>query len=137
VVLSVLLAATLAGDGRGWSSSRQWVTWQPTSLQQLTSDYRIEAGNARLDLSRVDFTGSTTSVQVHVSVGNLRVVLPAAVDVEIHSTVGVGNATVFGQQWNGIGQGEHDITDTGTDGPGGGTLNITATVNVGNLEARR
>jgi hypothetical protein len=137
-VLAVLLALTMAGEGRGWTRSDHWTTWQPASVQQLQTSYRIDAGNARLDLSGVDFTGSSgTTLDVHVSIGNLRIQLPPTVDVQIHSTVGVGNAIVLGQQWNGIGQGEHMITDTGSDGPGGGSLTITATVNVGNLEVRR
>lgn len=144
-VLSVLLAMTMAAEGapdghgwgNGWTGRHQPVTWQPASVQQLQSSYRMDTGNAGLDLSRVDFTGTSRSLDVHVSAGNLWIVLPSTVDVEIHSTVSIGNATVLGQRWNGIGQGEHSITDTGSDGPGGGSLTITATVNVGNLEVRR
>jgi|SRR5579859_1831424 len=137
VVLSVLLAISLAAEGHGWSSSHQTVTWQPTGVSQLQSTYRIEAGNAVLDLSRVDFTGQSRSVDVHVSVGNLTVVLPSTVDAQVGATVAVGNATVFDQRWSGIGQGEHAVTDNGTDGPGGGNLTINVTVNVGDLEVRR
>jgi hypothetical protein len=137
VVLSVLLVIALAADGHGWTRTHPSVTWQPTSVAQLQSSYRIDAGNAVLDLSRVDFTGQTRSVDVQVSVGNLDIVLPSTVDVEIRSTVEIGNATVLGQQWSGIGQGQHTVTDTGIDGPGGGALTINATVKVGDLEVRR
>ena len=64
-------------------------------------------------------------------------VLPSTVDTRVDSTVSIGNATVLGQHWNGIGQAQHTFTDNGVDGPGGGTLTLTATVNVGNLEVRR
>ncbi len=137
VVLSVLLAISLAGSAHGWTTARQTVTWQPTGIGQVRSAYRVDAGNAVLDLSRVDFTGQSRSLDVHVSVGNLTVVLPSTVDSEIHATVAVGNSTVFGQRWSGIGQGEHAVTDNGTDGPGGGSLTLTVTVNVGDLEVRR
>ncbi len=137
VVLSVLLAISLGAEHNGWNSSRQTVTWQPTGIEQLQSTYRIGAGNAVLNLAGVDFTGQSRSVDVQVSMGNLTVVLPSTVDVQIQSSVSMGNATVLGQRWSGIGQGEHAVTDNGTDGPGGGSLTIRATVDMGNLEVRR
>ncbi len=137
VALSVLLAIAATAEGRGWTSTHQSVTWRPAGIEQLQPSYRIDAGNAVLDLSRLDFTRHSTSLDVHVSVGNLAIVLPSAVDVEIRSTVEIGNATVLGQRWSGIGQSPHTITDNGGDGPGGGQLTINATVNVGDLEVRR
>jgi len=136
VVLSVLLLITLA-DSQTLTRTHPSVTWQPTSITQLQPTYHINTGNALLDLSHIDFTGQTRSLDVQVSMGNLHIVLPPTVDAEIHATVDIGNATVLGQQWNGIGQDQHTITDPGTDGPGGGTLTINATVNMGNLEVRR
>ncbi len=136
-VLSVLLAITAAVEGADWSADHQTVTWQPAGIEQVQPNYSLDAGNAVLDLSRVNFTGHTTSVDVHMSAGNLKVVLPSTVDTRVDSTVSIGNATVLGQHWNGIGQAQHTFTDNGVDGPGGGTLTLTATVNVGNLEVRR
>lgn len=139
VVLSVLLAITAAVETWGPASPSRAVNWRPASVAQLASDYRTNIGNAVLDLSGVDFTNQNASVRVHVSVGNLHVLLPPTVDVEVHSQVRVGNSTVLGQQWDGIDEGGHTVTvtDTGSDGPGGGNLTIDATVNMGNLEVRR
>lgn len=137
VVLSILLATTLAGEADGWTRTRQSVTWQPIGIEQLQSTYRLDTGNALLDLSRLDFTGQHRSVDVHLSVGNLTVVLPSTVDVQVRSTVSIGDAVVLGQRWGGIGQSGHAVTDNGSDGAGGGTLTVTASVNVGNLEVRR
>ena len=136
-VLSILLAITAAAEGHRWTSTHQPTTWQPAGIEQVQPTYRTDAGDAVLDLSRVDFAGRTTPVDAHVSVGNLTIILPPTVDVDIRATVAVGDATVLGQEWSGIGQSQHTITDNGTDGPGGGTLTIDATVNVGNLEVRR
>jgi hypothetical protein len=136
-VLSVLLAITAAVEGANWTADHQTVTWQPAGFEQVQPSYSLDAGNAVLDLSGVNFTGHTTLVDVHVSAGNLTVVLAPTVDARINSTVAIGNATVLGQHWNGIGQSQHTVTDNGVDGPGGGTLTLTATVNVGNLEVRR
>lgn len=137
VVLSVLLAITAAAENHGWTGTHQSVTWQPTGIEQLQSMYRIDAGNAVLDLSRVDFAGHSTAVDVHVSMGNLEIVLPSTVDATVLSTVEIGSATVLGQEWNGIGQSQHTVVDNGPDGPGGGRLTLTATVNMGDLEVRR
>jgi Cell wall-active antibiotics response LiaF, C-terminal len=137
VVLSLLLAVTATAEGAGWTSTHQSVTWQPAGIEQVQSTYQVDAGNAVLDLSRVNFTGHTTSLTVHVSVGNLDIILPSTVDVDLRATVAIGDATVLGQHWSGIGQTQHTVTDNGADGPGGGQLTIDATVNVGNLEVRR
>jgi cell wall-active antibiotic response 4TMS protein YvqF len=137
VILSVLLAISMAAQGQRLTGTHQTVTWRPAGIAQLDSTYRVDTGNALLDLSRVDFTGHGTALDVHVSAGNLTVVLPATVDVEVRANVAIGNASVLGQRWSGIGQSQHTVTDNGVDGTGGGQLTLTATVNVGNLEVRR
>jgi hypothetical protein len=134
VVLSLLLMIAIAAEGDGTSRS---VTWQPAGVEQLQSTYHIGTGNAVLDLSHLNFNGYSKTLDVTVSVGNLDIVLPSTVDVEVLSTVGVGNATVLGERWGGVSQSERTIADTGPDGPGGGMLTITAKVNVGDLEVRR
>lgn len=137
VVLSVLLAVAAGIEVWGPAGSHGSVTWRPATVQQMAPSYRVDAGHAVLDLSEVDFTDHAATITAHVSVGTLRIVLPRNVDVEVRSAVGVGNAVVLGQRWDGIGQGEHIVTDNGPDGPGGGNLTVDATVNVGNLEVRR
>jgi len=131
VVLGIVAAAEHVGSG---SSA---VTWKPTSVSQLTGSYEINVGEATLDLSAVDFTGQSVSVSVHVGMGDLTVILPSTVDTNTQARVSVGDATVFGQQWSGIDGSEHTVTDTGSDGVGGGDLALRATVDVGNLEVRR
>jgi predicted membrane protein len=72
-----------------------------------------------------------------VSVGDLQIVLPSNVDVQVDATVDIGNATVFGQRWSGLNQPEHSVFDAGDDGPGGGRLTITASVDIGDLGVQR
>lgn len=135
VVLTLALAVTGIVNGVGGSTGD--VTWRPASVEQLDRSYEINVGNALLDLSTIDFAGRAATVEVHVAFGNLNVVLPSTVDVEVTADVGVGNATVFDQRWSGINQSERNVVDQGFDGPGGGTLVIRATVDVGDLEVRR
>jgi hypothetical protein len=135
-VLSIALAlASAAGHSIGASGGT--VTWRPTGFEQLDSSYRIGIGNARLDLTGLDFTDRSLAVDVSVDVGNLTVLLPSDVDVVVEASVDVGNAGVLGEQWNGISQAARTITDDGIDGPGGGRLSLKATVDVGDLEVRR
>lgn len=135
-ILSVALAITSAAE-RGIGGASGTVTWQPTAFEQLDRTYTIGTGNARLDLSGVDFTDRSTAVEVSVGVGNLTVILPSNVDVTVEANVDIGNARVLGGQWNGINQGRRTVTDNGADGPGGGQLSLRASVDVGDLEVRR
>jgi hypothetical protein len=135
-VLSVAMAITLGAE-RTIDSSSGTVTWQPTGFEQLDTTYRIGIGNGRLDLSGVDFTDRTASVDVSVDVGNLTVILPSNVDVTVEASVDIGNARVFGAQWNGFNQDRRTVTDNGPDGPGGGQLTLRTTVDVGDLEVQR
>jgi hypothetical protein len=116
---------------------RQSTTWQPTSIEQLEGTYSLGIGSAVLDLSRLDFAGYSKSVEVSVDVGDLTIVVPPTVDVRAEATVDVGDATVFGTHWGGIGQSTRTVNDNGVDGPGGGELVLRASVDVGNVEVRR
>jgi hypothetical protein len=113
------------------------VTWSPASVELLSDNYQLDVGNGTLDLSKLDFSGRNEQVEVRVDVGNLTIVLPPDVDATVTAQVDVGNASVFNQDWSGIGQSEQTIVDVGADGPGGGAIVVTASVNLGDLEVRR
>lgn len=134
-VLSIALAVT--GAAENLAATDHSFTWRPTGIEQLQSSYTIDVGNAVLDLSAVDFTGQNRSVRVHVGVGNLTVVVPTDVDVRAEVEVDVGNADVLGRNWSGIGRSGRTVVDDGADGPGGGELDLQATVDVGDVEVRR
>ncbi|NJC70205.1 PspC domain-containing protein [Planosporangium thailandense] len=111
--------------------------WQPMNVNELDSNYTIGVGNGTLDLSHVDFRDHTVSLDAHVDVGNLVVILPPDVDVDVTATVDGGSADILGQHWGGFGKDTHQTHDNGRDGPGGGTLQLNTTVNLGKLEVRR
>jgi hypothetical protein len=137
VLLSLGLAITAAAEGWKLGGPHGNVTWKPTSIELLQRSYEVNVGNGTLDLSAVDFAGRSESIDVHVSMGNLQIILPSDVDVQVGATVQIGNATVFGQNWSGVNQPQHSVFDAGDDGPGGGQLTINATVDVGDLGVRR
>ncbi len=113
------------------------ITWVPGTVADISDRYDASFGDATLDLTEVDFTGAQKDVAVTISAGSLTVLLPPKVDTEVVARVAVGNAHVFDSHWSGIGSPQREITDNGTDGPGGGKLTLTVRVNAGDLEVRR
>jgi phage shock protein PspC (stress-responsive transcriptional regulator) len=139
IVLSVALASTAAAFhyNRDWRGGTN--LYQPSSLTQVESHYGQDVGDVTLDLSRVDFSTATEPVNVdlRLDVGSAKVILPPNVDVVINAKVDVGNADVLGQTWSGLGLDQRTVTDNGADGAGGGKLNLTASIDLGNLEVHR
>jgi phage shock protein PspC (stress-responsive transcriptional regulator) len=143
IALGILLGLALGGavvapiqfDG-SWHGGGS-VTWAPDSINQVQDAYRHSAGDAVLDLSRVDFTGQDRHITARINVGNFEIILPRDVDVTINTNVGLGNATVFDDSMGGIHPDPRTITNLGADGQGGGNLTIDTTVSLGNLEVHR
>jgi phage shock protein PspC (stress-responsive transcriptional regulator) len=64
--------------------------WQPTSLNQVTHDYRAEFGVGTLDLSAVSFPAAGYQLSVSVAAGALRIVVPTNTVVDLTTNVGAG-----------------------------------------------
>ena len=139
IIGAIALGSVSAADGlHGPGPIRTGThTFAPAAVSQLQSTYRQDVGDMVLDLSKVDFTGQDVNLTAQVNLGNLKIVLPDTVDVVVVADVNVGNAQVFGENWNGLGLDQRTVTDNGTDGVGGGKLHIDASVDAGNLEVRR
>jgi len=137
----LIVALTIGSSVENWNVGHPGraanVTWTPGSVADLQSRYSIDAGNGTLDLSNVDFRDHSASVEVRMDAGNLTVILPPDVDTDVSAKVDVGSASVLGQQWDGLGQDTHRITDNGADGPGGGQLHLVTTLDLGKLEVHR
>jgi predicted membrane protein len=73
-----------------------------TSQAQLESNYSVGVGDLRLDLSDLDLVESA-SVEVSVGAGELRVVLPPDVSVDIEASSGAGEIVLLGDSRNGVG----------------------------------
>lgn len=138
IVLSLGLASVFGADqmrGR-WDGGS--VTWAPTSIDQLQDTYRHDIGDAKLDLTAIDFAGKQSrEIDVRIDVGNLEIIVPPDVDVTIDANVDVGNADIFRESWGGLDAGSRTVTDLGADGVGGGELHIITAVDLGNLEVHR
>ncbi len=137
VVLALVLAVGLAPHnpklGRGGGD----VVLVPTSVDQLGSSYHQNFGDFTMDLRKVDFTGANKEIQITMNAGDLTILLPPRVDTTVHAKVNLGDATVFGDKWGGIGSPEHAVVDNDTDGVGGGTLVLDIQLKAGNLGVHR
>ena len=141
LLLTVALFVGSAMAGMQWhfagAPNTGDLSWRPGSIAELQPSYTVAAGSGRLDLSGLDFTEHDTDVEVSVDVGGLEVVLPPNVDVDVDAKVHLGDGTVLHTQWSGIDKSGRHVADNGSDGPGGGHLHLTVTVNVGTLEVHR
>jgi hypothetical protein len=113
------------------------ITWQPASYSEIKNSYESSFGTATLDLSNVDFTAQDRTVAVKVNAGDLEIILPPKVDVDVRANVNAGDAQVFNSRWGGFNADTQQITDNGVDGPGGGHLRLDITVNAGTLGVHR
>ena len=138
LVLCLMVAAG-AGPHPGRFKGGGDVTLTPTTVAGIEDSYHQNLGDFKLDLRNVDFSGLTEPKQVDITMnaGDLTILLPPNVDTTVHAKVNAGDAKVFGARWGGFGSAARDVSDNGADGPGGGTLTIDVTLNLGDLEVRR
>jgi hypothetical protein len=139
IVLMLALGSGYVAFGEGyWSRTGIGViTLQPESVEEIPEGWYRDVGAVEVDMSRVDFAGTSTTVEIRVGLGAIQVIVPSDVDVTVDAAVNIGSANVFDEEWNGLGAGARTVTDLGRDGPGGGELHIAASVNTGAIEIRR
>jgi len=115
------------------------ITWTPTTVSEIeqTGTYSADVGNATLDLSKIDFTDHDVALSTSLDAGNMTVILPPNVDVEVDANVEAGSASVLGQRWDGLNHDARHIADQGADGVGGGKLRLNSSVDLGQLEVHR
>lgn len=131
IVLTALTAVANVADVpfRGGTGERDWA---PAAVATLERTYRLGAGDARLDLSDLDLTGTSRSVTATVGMGQLRVILPPDVEVDIDAHVGFGRLTVLGDEDHGI-----DVSRRAGVSGDGGQLELDLRVGMGELEVTR
>ena len=134
LVLAVaLLGASALGDVpvRGGAGDR---VYRPESLVEVRSPYRLAAGTLTVDLADLDLAGDGATVVASVGAGELIVVVPEGVSVDLDAHVGVGELEMLGRNWDGADVGER-LVEAGPEG--GGRLELRAKVGLGHLEVRR
>lgn len=138
ILLSLVLAlGTVAEKSNGPGGfDMEDQAFTPTSSELIQPDYHSGAGDFDLDLTKVDFTGVSRTVQIDSGVGDVRVKLPANVDVTVNWDTGAGDNDVLGQQQSGFGR-NGSVTDNGANGPDTSDLHLEIHHGAGDLEVSR
>ncbi|HBJ73153.1 MAG TPA: hypothetical protein DDY88_05495 [Actinobacteria bacterium] len=98
LALVTLLAAAIPSnltlnDGVGERS------WRPVTVAQASVPFRLTLGDATLDLTALQVPADPAAVvpiSAYLGVGDLRVIVPAGMNVELDASVGLGELKVVG-----------------------------------------
>ncbi|MDQ4094054.1 MAG: PspC domain-containing protein [Actinomycetota bacterium] len=112
--------------------------WNPVTAAQVQPRYEVTMGNGRLDLTQLQMAqGQTVTTAVAVGMGETEVILPPNVDAQVVCRAQVGNVDCLGMTGNGSFPVRVDLTDNGSDGPGGGRLVLDVHAGMGNVQVER
>jgi phage shock protein PspC (stress-responsive transcriptional regulator) len=107
------------------------VRYAPTTISQVQPEYRLAAGELRLDLSEVDLVGGTLNVLVEVGAGEVIIDLPPNAGFDIDASVGIGELRLLARHDTGIG-----IVSRVTEA-GDGKLILEINLGAGSVGVRR
>ena len=73
-------------------------TWRPQSVADIDGTYELAIGEATLDLRELDVppTGVETPIAASLGIGELTVLIPRDVDVQLTADVGLGQLDIAG-----------------------------------------
>jgi phage shock protein PspC (stress-responsive transcriptional regulator) len=98
-VLAVLAAGALAAvDAKGGIGDRRE---RPRTPADLEHEYHLGAGELELDLSQLELAPGETRVRARVGFGELDIILPTGVAVDVTADVKWGDAEVLGREEDG------------------------------------
>jgi phage shock protein PspC (stress-responsive transcriptional regulator) len=98
-LLAVAAAGALAAvDAKGGIGDR---LERPRTPADLEHEYELGAGELELDLSQLELAAGETRVRARVGFGELDIILPAGVAVDVSADVKWGDAEVLGREEDG------------------------------------
>lgn len=134
VVLAVAVVVTSVLPAQLSASVGERVE-RPASITDLQPDYALGMGTLTVDLRQLDFD-SDRAVEASVGMGELVVIVPPDIAVEVDASVGGGEIVAFDRTRAGLGIGLIDefasLVDTGDS-----TLRLELSVGLGRIEVRR
>jgi len=133
LVLATGLAAASLVDVpvRGGSGD---VTYHPALLSDVRSPYRLAVGHLVLDLRDLDLGGATLTVVASVAAGDLEIVVPEGIALDVDTHVGAGDLRVLDRVSDGLDL-RRPVSEAGREGAG--RLVLRARAGVGSVEVRR
>ena len=101
LVLTALAVAVSAVDVRleGPIGSRNYAPVETTDLKR---DYDLSIGDLELDLRNTELAAGETEVDANVGIGELRVIVPDDVAVDVDASASAGEVTILGRSESGI-----------------------------------
>jgi phage shock protein PspC (stress-responsive transcriptional regulator) len=127
VAAAIFAAVVHVHVGRGVGDRSYTVA----GLQDLRQNYRLGIGTLRLDLSDVRFPAGETHVGARVDVGELDVIVPSGVSLQVHGDAQFGQVDVLGSMVDG-----HNVNQS-LDQHGKRVLVLDAHVGAGELHVTR
>lgn len=101
----------------------------------LPAAYHLGIGELVVDLSDVDLAGDRVALETTLGVGELVVVVPSDVDVEVTAEVTAGELDLFGRVADGMSVSDRAVSET--PGDADGVLLLDVRVGLGRVEVRR
>lgn len=132
ILIAVLLVPTLAFSSfwsYNWESNDFNLETTPLTFAEVESEYTIDLGNMRIDLSELPWNGEEIDIEAAVDAGNMEIVLPDDVGIIGTATVDVGRVSEPGRSTGGLGEPTLTWNDPGLDG----TVLLDARVDLGNI----
>lgn len=136
LTILVLISAIAPDDLSAGIGERIERPTTPAELAELDDDLSHGMGQLTLDLSAVSLERDV-EVEANVGIGELRVVVPNDIRVEVMATAGVGDVVVLGESRGGIGAERNVVVDDVGLGPAGPTLRLDLAVGIGEIEVTR
>ena len=135
VALPLATAADELADGLDGECGD--ISFTPQTLADIPPSEEYGGAGVEYDLSGVDFAGASKDLEIDLGIGELQVIVPPNVDVDVDAQVGMGEINLFGEESGGIGL-EKSTSDFGADGRGeGGTLRLDLSGGMASLEVVR
>lgn len=104
----------------------------PATASELEPSYELAVGTLRVDLRDVVLPAGTTRIETSVGIGELTVVVPAGVRVEVDARTQAGESIVLGSREDGWDVTQH--VTAGAETATGPTLEVDAEVGFGALK---
>ena len=75
----------------------------PTTASAVPAEYRLAIGDMTVDLSGLDLNGSTVEFDARIGIGQLLVIVPEGMALDITARTGIGEVNLLGRKRGGIG----------------------------------
>ncbi|WP_265447985.1 PspC domain-containing protein [Flexivirga meconopsidis] len=138
MVAVLAVVTSLVPKGMPWTGEIGDQQWRPTSVAAGTQhNFALKVGTGTIDLSRIDPAAlpQNTTLHTRVNVGQLNIVPPKGVTLQVTSDVDLGGISVR-QSGNTATYGGVHTKRTVTVGDGPKTIDVQARVGVGDVEIK-